>query len=67
MRTDMTIEELVEGMYELSVKISAEYFPTDEEINALWRRNAVRLTAINGMMDGRLLAVPSRRFARRYG
>ena len=53
MREDMTIAELVEGMYEDAVRISAEYFPTDEEINAFWRRNAVRLTAINGMMDGR--------------
>ena len=53
MREDMTIEELVEGMYEDAVRISAEYFPTDEEINALWRRNAVRLASIGGMIDGR--------------
>ena len=35
MRTDMTIEELVEGMYELSVKISAEYGLTMDIINVM--------------------------------
>lgn len=35
MRTDMTIEELVEELYEQSVKISAEYGLTMDIINVM--------------------------------
>ena len=35
MREDMTIEELVEGMYEDAVRISAEYGLTMDIINVM--------------------------------
>ena len=53
MREDMTIEELVEAMYEAMIRVSAEYMPTDERFEALCHMTSVRLASIGGMIDGR--------------